>query len=98
MTRFVRPAKTLPTFCHKALPHLLEKILLLEAASAVGSAELRVGQLTVRWEPGTPAGWGEGLRKGEERFNITDLGSHGRLSSPWGFFKQTLGFPEIEGN
>lgn len=28
MTRFVRPAKTLPTFCHKALPHLLEKILL----------------------------------------------------------------------
>lgn len=36
MTRFVRPAKTLPTFCHKALPHLLEKILLLGSGVSLG--------------------------------------------------------------
>lgn len=97
MTRFVRPAKTLPTFCHKALPHLLEKILLLGSGVSLGLSRA-AGWPANRWEPGTPGGWGEGLRKGEERFNITDLGSHSRLSSPWGFFKQTLGFPEIEGN
>lgn len=39
MTRFVRPAKTLPTFCHKALPHLLEKILLLGSGVSRGAQQ-----------------------------------------------------------